>query len=99
MADDGNIVYKIDNSERIFGEDLEYYHVFDDTRGHLLFTEHEIEDARERAQRKAMMIHQAVVDDDPWWKVWAQVMADKKWIQKATRKMEKKGTVGSFTAW
>jgi len=71
MADNGNVVYKIDNSERTFAEDLEYYHVFDDTIGHLLFTEHEIEDARERAQRKAMMIHQAVVDDDPWWKVWA----------------------------
>lgn len=26
-------------------------------------------------------------------------MAKKKWLQKATKKMEKKGTVGSFTAW
>ena len=30
MADNGSVIYKIDNSHRTFAEDLEYYHVFDD---------------------------------------------------------------------
>ena len=71
MADNGNVIHKIENSERTFAENLQFYHVYDETEGHLLFTEHELERAKTRGQRKALMINQAIVDDDPWWKVWA----------------------------
>ena len=33
MADNGDVVHKISNSERTFAENLEFYHVYDETEG------------------------------------------------------------------
>lgn len=76
MSNNGNPLNKVDNTDRTSGvgrykECTYYYHTFDADHGHMLFTEHALVEATERAQRKAMMIHKAVPADDPWWKVWA----------------------------
>ena len=69
--DNGKVLNKVDNLQRIFAEDLEYYHIYDSEHGHLLFTEYDVQYDKDRVSKKQLLLIGIEEENPPWWKVWA----------------------------
>ena len=69
------ILNRVDNTNigdgiGAYRESTYYYHTYDSEHGHLLFTEHELDRAKDRVSRKNMVLDYIETEPDPWWKVW-----------------------------
>lgn len=69
------ILNRVDNTNigdgiGAYRESTYYYHTYDSEHGHLLFTEHELDRAKDRVSRKKMVLDYIETEPDPWWKVW-----------------------------